>query len=212
MIKTIYRLVTFWVIAAVFRSVSGYYLGSHVTFGQAYKLVWSRFRTVLIASVLFTIFCILPSTYAWALTRMWSKPNVILGMVVLGGLLASILFRLWFAVTPQCIMATNHSAWQSMKQSRKLVAGHLKRVFALGFLLIAIYLGVQLITGWREDLFLQTLLQDTNANPTTLGQLRYAAVNILLLPFTAVAYSLLYYDLCARRRYPELGKMQSDLK
>ncbi len=131
-------------------------------------------------------------------------PNGILAIVIVGSVvLIYTLLRIFFVVTPQCIITTNLSAWQSMKQSKYLVdGGNVLRVFLLLMLLAAISWGCGWVAGWLDNVLLESLLQHVNTGLRVIISFRYTVVPVLLLPLGAVAHALLYYDLRARRTDP----------
>ncbi len=185
---------------AIFRFISGYYLDSRATFWSTYKLAWSRFRAVLMASMfLGAIYSLLGRL--WTAEVRWSSPNTILTIViVVFVVLILVLFRIFFVVTPQCIITTNLSAWQSMRQSKYLVdGGNFLRVFLLVEVLGAISLGCGLLAGWLDSVLLESYLQHVDTGLRVIISFRFTVVRVLLLPLSAAAFSLLYYDLRARK-------------
>lgn len=197
--------------AAIFTSISGHYLEKDIGFGQAYRLVWTKIKTILMASLIWTgCFIILPLALlpSMAIMSIGREPeSVLTGMalacittVVLTALAVAILIVIvWFTLTVQCIMADGLSAWQSMKRSKGLVKGNMWRVFGLGMILMVISLGVGWIAGWRDDLFLKTLLGQSITTVAALRHLRVTLVGTLFGPLFPVAMALLYYDLRSRR-------------
>jgi phosphate/sulfate permease len=96
-------------------------------------------------------------------------------------------------------MAEKLSAWQSLKRSKKLIKGNMGRVLALIILLLAI----STIAHWPitrlGGVIANTLSQMSLAGVPVVQNLLSMAGSILIAPITAVAMSLLYYDLRARK-------------
>jgi hypothetical protein len=111
------------------------------------------------------------------------------------------LIMLWFVVTPQCIAATNLSAWQGMKRSKALVKGNIGRVIGLTAFLIVMAIGVCLI-AWPLDLLLLALWRSMFPESAVIVSFRPSIIGILFLPLAAAVHSLLYYDLRARSDSP----------
>ena len=215
--------------AAIFVSISGHYLGKDMGFGQAYRLVWTKIKTLLMLSLIWTgCFAIaplvlLPSMAIMSIGHDLESVSMMMAlsfitMVVLMALpIAILIIMLWFVLTVQCIMADGLSAWQSMKQSKGLVKGNMWRTIGLLMILMVIHLAVIWIAGWGGDLFMKTLLRGSVANAAALRHLRVTLVSTLFGPLFPVAMSLLYYDLRARKEdFPQeyageyLGQIETD--
>ena len=207
-------LVWFVISAAIFASVTKNLLGDGIGLGEAYRLVWARIKTVLVASVLWTLCIVLPF-WIVSLVGLVSIPAVrgaesaskwvyILPCFVFVVLAAwgvvALLMIVWFSLTPECIMAEGRSAWQSMKRSKMLVKGNVWRVLGLWVVLGGISLAVSWIAGWGGDVFLKTLSGGSITNAAALSHLRYTLVYTVLGPWSLVAGSLLFYDLRARKK------------
>ena len=194
--------VSFSLNIALFRNISQHYLDNRVAFWETYKLTWSKFKIVLTASVLFTIFFYVPRTLSTLPEKLGADPTGFLGTVFSGAFLAVLaivmLVMIWFAVTPQCIAATNLSAWQSMKQSKALVKGNMWRVIGLFASLMVVVIGIFWIT-WPVDLLLVHLWQSVFTESNIVVSFKPTMIGILLSPLIAVVDSLLYYDLRARK-------------
>lgn len=194
--------VSFSLNIALFRNISQHYLDNRVAFWETYKLTWSKFKIVLTASVLFTIFFYVPRTLSTLPEKLGADPTGFLGTVFSGAFLAVLaivmLVMIWFAVTPQCIAATNLSAWQSMKQSKALVKGNMWRVIGLFASLMVVVIGIFWIT-WPVDLLLVHLWQSVFTESNIVVSFRPTMIGILFSPLYGAAYSLLYYDLRARK-------------
>ncbi len=194
--------VSFSLNIAIFRNISGHYRDHRVAFWETYKFTWSKFKTVLTASVLFTIFFYVPRTLLTLPEKLGADPIGFLGAVISGASLAVLvivtLVMIWFAVTPQCISATQLSAWQSMKQSKALVKGNMWRVIGLFASLMIIVIGIFWIV-WLVDLLLVHLWQSVFTESNIVVSFKPTMIGILFSPLYAAAYSFLYYDLCARK-------------
>ncbi len=184
---------------AIFRIISGRCLNSQITFREICKLIWSRSRTVLMASVFLVIIYSLLGRLMTA-EMLWHLPNVILTIIILGFVvLISTLLGIFLVVTPQCIITTNLSAWQSMKQSKALAKGNIARVFGLIVCLELIHLGIYFTIIWLDKLLLVPLWQHMSMDSAIFISFRYTIVGILSFPLSATVHSFLYYDLRARK-------------
>ncbi len=204
-IRMLSQFVSFLLSIAIFRKISANHLGSQVAFGETYRFAWSKFKTAFMASLLFFIVFV-PFTLLTLLEKLEAEPTGSLGTIITLAFLPvsviTILVGIWFAVTPQCIAATNLSAWQSMKQSKALVKGNMGRVIALGVLLMISVIGIYLIV-WPVDLLLVHLWQSVFTESNIVVSFRPTMTGILFSTLTAVTFSLLYYDLRARKRCSE---------
>ena len=207
------KFIVFLLAIALFRIISGHFLDSQITFWGAYKLNRSRFKALLMASVFFAAFFSLLNRLMDAV-MLWSPTNIILITITTGFIwLILVLFGIFFAVTPQCIITTNLSAWQSMRQSKHLVdGGNVLRVFLLLILLEAISWGCGWVARWLDSVLLESYLQHVDTGLRVIISFRFTVVRVLLLPLSAVACSLLYYDLRARKEYSELGETKHNVK
>lgn len=164
--------------AALIKSVSESYLGHEITVGQAYRFILPRAGTLGGAAL---------------------AVGLVTGLGFILCIVPGIIFSLWFSLTTPAIVMEGHGAGAGMTRSKALVAGNLDKVLIVGFLgtlmmLVLVYsLGFLggMIAGWvapGNATFL-TLLSDL---ATTIGQ-------ILIMPVTAGASILLYYDLRIRK-------------
>ena len=123
-----------WLSIAIFAKISAHYLHGRMSFWGSYKLIWSKFTTVLVASVFYTIL-FSPTMFSQISRRMENELSgfsaVVNSGIFVAAMVILLLVAIWFAVASQCIAATNLSAWQSMKQSKALVKGNMWRVIGL---------------------------------------------------------------------------------
>jgi len=204
-------LINFLVSAAIFRGVSGYHLGNKVSCRQAYRTVWARLGTILAATIIFTVFLLCGFALPWIffLTYKYGtfigadviwRIYLVLGLLaVIAPLIVLVLVMLWFALTAQCIMAEDLSAWQSMKRSKGLVKGNMGKVFVLIILLIVI----SVVAQWpfnRLGQFVGIMVaQQSSVWRTAVGSLLSSVGSILIVPISATAMAHLYYDLRSRK-------------
>ena len=120
-LRTLGTFVSFLLNVAIFSKITAIHLNNHISFWTAYKRVWSRFVPVLMLSIVFTV-VFLPSIFlqmSRGLDAELGLFSVIAGSgLTLAAMLVVMVIMLWFIVTPQCIVAENLSAWQSMKRSK----------------------------------------------------------------------------------------------
>lgn len=211
-------LITFVSNAAIFKSVSGLYTHNKVTFFQAYRNVWARLGTILTAA--FILMLLYACAFALPMGALLISRSVMLlhaeliyricfALVILSAiapLVILVLAVLWFAVTVQCIMAENLSAWKALKRSKKLVKGNMGRVFVLIILLLAISITAHWPIRILSAAIASTFSHLGLAGASVATNLLYATGSVVIGPITALAMALLYYDLRVRKQ--TLQKMQ----
>ena len=164
--------------AALIKSVSETYLGNEITIGQAYRSILPRSLTLIAAAICVTLVNALGF-------MLFVVPGVI--------------FSLWFSLTTPAIVVENHSATSGMSRSKALVAGNLGKVFAVGLLaaLISIIISVLFLYLAR---FAGTMLPaDSDMLRSFVSHLAGTLGQILMVPISAAASILLYYDLRIRK-------------
>jgi len=176
--------------AALVKSVSESYLGNEVTVGQAYKAVLPRLLSIIAAGILVAIV-------------------IIVGLVCL--IVPGIIFALWFALTMQAIVVEKRSATSAMGRSKALVAGNLGKVFGLWFLVAVI----NWIVG-RVFQFIGAAAAGTSATgdvntSLVIQQLFVMVGQALIMPISAGAFILLYYDLRIRKEGFDLEMLARSL-
>ncbi len=176
--------------AALIKNVSASYTGGDVSVGQAYRLVLPRLLTIVLASILVTIL-------------------VGLGLILL--VVPGIIFMFWFTLTTQCIVVENISATRGMKRSKQLVKGNLGKVFGLSFVVALItYVATFLFTSVGR-LICAALTEEQVMARTVINQVFSTAANILVMPISAAAMILLYYDFRIRKEGFDLEMLAKSL-
>ena len=163
---------------ALTKSVSESYLGNEITVGQAYRFVWPKFLTLVLAG----IFVVLV---------------IYLGLLLL--VVPGIIFSLWFALTTPAIVVENLKATKGMSRSKALAAGNLGKIFSVAFLIIVISWVIAIPFGFAGSFFGGILFANNILLMTFISQLTGIVGKILVVPIGAIAYILLYYDLRIRK-------------
>ena len=163
---------------ALTKSVSESYLGNEITVGQAYRFVWPKFLTLVLAG----IFVVLV---------------IYLGLLLL--VVPGIIFSLWFALTTPAIVVENLKATKGMSRSKALAAGNLGKIFSVAFLIIVISWVIAIPFGFVGNFFGGILFANNILLMTFISQLTGIVGKILVVPIGAIAYILLYYDLRIRK-------------
>jgi hypothetical protein len=163
---------------ALIKSVSETYLGNDITVGQAYRFVWPKFLTLILAG----IFVVLV---------------VYLGLLLL--VVPGIIFSLWFALTTPAIVVENLKAIKGMERSKALASGNLGKIFSIAFLIIVISWVVTMTFVYAGSFLCGILFSKNMLLMTFSTQLIAIIVQILIVPIGAIAYILLYYDLRIRK-------------
>jgi len=164
--------------AVLIKSVSDSYLGNETTVGQAYKAILPRLLTIIIAAILVIIV-------------------EFIGFMLL--VVPGIIFALWFALTAQAIVVEKLGASAGMKRSKALVSGNLGKVFGLGFLIIIISWIIGQVFQYAGGLVAVSVAAEDLMTATIIKQLFSMAGQALVMPISAGAFILLYYDLRIRK-------------
>ena len=164
--------------AALTKSVSASYLGGEVTVGQAYKAVLPKLLWLVIAGIL--VF-----------------------LAALGGFLLCVvpcvIFLLWFALTTQAIVVENLGPIAGMGRSKRLVSGNLGKVFGVGIVVWIINWIISLVFQQVGGLVAGVPEPGDLVTPVIITQLFSLAGQMLVMPISAGAMILLYYDLRIRK-------------
>jgi len=176
--------------AALIKSVSEAYLGNDVSVAQAYRAVLPRLLSIIGAAILVAI---------------------VIGVGLLLLVIPGIIFALWYTLTTQVIVVESKRATSGMSRSKALVSGNLGKVFGL-WLVVAIinwliiqlfeYLGVLAAGAPSPGDF---------ATPFIIQQLLSMAGQVLIMPISAGAFILLYYDLRIRKEGFDLQMLAQSL-
>jgi len=164
--------------AALIKNVSEVYLGHEITVGDAYRFALPKALTLLLAAI-----CV----------------GFVVGLGFLLLIVPGVIFALWFALTTPAIVVEGHSTGSAMSRSKALVAGNLGKVFAVGFLTTLLFYPVWLPLNYLFVFVGRALAPDS---ATLVLFMRYFASTIsqiLVLPISAAATILLYYDLRIRK-------------
>jgi len=164
--------------AVLIKSVSDSYLGNETTVGQAYKAILPRLLTIIIAAILVIIV-------------------EFIGFMLL--VVPGIIFALWFALTAQAIVVEKLGPIAGMKRSKALVSGNLGKVFGLGFLIIIISWIIGQVFQYAGGLVAVSVAAEDLMTATIIKQLFSMAGQALVMPISAGAFILLYYDLRIRK-------------
>ena len=201
--------------AGVFKSVSEYYLSGKRGPIAAYRGIWPRMGTLLMAAVLH-IGLLLGGLAAMALLsgvncalsillfRLDAMLLSVIPMLLFFGELAAlavlaIVVLIWLSLTVQCIMAEQLSAWKGMKRSRELTKRCMGRVFAIGLILMGASFLATWLLGWDDDQLHRRMLWLGITDAAILRQIRYMLVSLLFVPFGAVVMAHVYFDLVGRK-------------
>ena len=176
--------------AALLKSVSESYLGRSVTVSQAYRFILPKLGAVVCASIL--VF-----------------------LVIVGGILLlvvpGIIFSLWFSLTMQAIVLENLKATDGMSRSMLLVRGNLGKVFLVGLVVLLIASIVNLLFWGAGSLAASYLPGHDPTGPMAVTQLVSMVGEVLVMPISAAAMILLYYDLRIRKEAFDLEMLAESL-
>lgn len=205
---------------ALARAVAQRYLGQPITVGdsfgtalrRAWPLIGSRLLTALLGTSLFVVgiavyFAAIFAFVGLAFQSDSSDPPigafVGIGLLVLAFIIAGALLFLFvwtrLLFTPQIAVVEQQGPWSSVRRSWQLTRGFFWRTF--GFLLV-IGLLAWLITFIPSAVFSipATLLFPQNFTLQTLvNTIVSSVVTVIVTPFAAIAYTLMYFDLRVRK-------------
>lgn len=173
---------------ALVRGISQAYLGQETSVGEAYAKVLPKLLTLIGAGLLVGLV-------------------VGLGLILL--IIPGIIFALMYALTTQVVVVEDTGAMAAMGRSKQLTSGNLGKVFLLG-LAVGI---IGAIFGWVFGFAARMITPQPNPETVTslaaffaaarkallMQQIFEAIASVLLAPFAAGAYILLYYDLRIRK-------------
>ena len=163
---------------ALTKNVSEFYLGREMTVGQAYRYIWPKFLTLIAAGLLVGI-------VVWFGFMLLIVPGVI--------------FSLWFALTIPVIVVEDAKVTQGMSRSKFLASGNLGKIFAVGFLVLAISWVVNIPFSFAGGFIGHLLFSNNTILMNFTNQFASVIGQILVVPIGAIAYILLYYDLRIRK-------------
>jgi len=164
--------------AALIKNVSEAYLGNEITIGQAYRFALPKALTLLLATI-----CV----------------GLVVGLGFLLLVVPGIIFALWFFLTTPAIVVENRSATDGMSRSKALVAGNLGKVFAVGFLVQVITVIISVPLGYVAGRAGGVFFANSAVLQTFLIRLATTLSQVLVMPISAAAFILLYYDLRIRK-------------
>ena len=176
--------------AALVKNISEAYLGNDVSVGEAYRFVLPRLGTLVWASIVV-------------------GAVVALGFVLL--IVPGIIFSLWFALTSQIIVLEKLKTTPAMGRSRRLVSGNMGKTFLLGLVIGLIGMGVSLGVQALSNVIVEGATSSSLGLAFCVSQLLSLVGEILVLPISAAAFILLYYDLRIRKEGFDLEMLAQSL-
>ncbi len=205
---------------ALTRAVAQRYLGRPMTVGnsfvtalrRAWPLIGSRLLTTLLGSLLVgvglgiyvvAIFAVVDAAFQNGGSAPPIGALLVIGLlafaiIVAGAILALFAWtRLLF--TPQAAVVEQQGAWGSIQRSWRLTRGYFWRT--LGFLLVIALLTwvVTIIPSSVFSIPAQLLFPENFTLQTMINTAVGSVVGVIVTPFSAIAYTLMYYDLRVRK-------------
>jgi len=195
--------------AALIKCFSGSYLGKRLSVGQSYGTVVGRLLPLL-GFVLVIVLLAVGGMLIFVMAAMGGGALALLVGLTL--LVVSIVLMLRYYLTTQVIVLENKGVFAGMTRSSTLSAGNRGKLFllilAVGILTWIIGLGF----GWIAGKIAPTVDLEQLANAGSFEEVRQAlthtmmvqnliglAGEILIMPITAGAFILFYYDLRIRK-------------
>jgi hypothetical protein len=207
-------------IASVFQTgalasaISELYLGRVITIGQAYRGVLRRMGPLLLATFLIGLcFLFFGAVLFGATVLSTGQPGmgaailclfIPLAFVIFGALFV---FSIYWAFMSQAIVLEGYSAVEGLRRSWNLVRGSWWRVFGI-LLLVGLMVGIaSAVPTYAVQFGALLAFPQSIEMQTILSQIVTTVVTILLTPISAIANTLLYYDLRVRKEGFDLELM-----
>lgn len=176
---------------ALTKYISEAYLGHEPTVGEVYSFVWSRFGSLLGATLLIGLatslgyfFCIVPG----------------------------VIFSLWWALTTVAIVVEGVGSLDGMSRSKSLVSGNLGKVFLVALVSILITSAINIVPTVIAVYVAKYFAETGQASlGVVLQQLISLPGGILAGPVFSSTVVLLYYDLRIRKEGFDLDMLAQSM-
>lgn len=182
-------IITGFVVAACTRAISDTYLGQEAAIGSSLRAAARRLAPLIVVQILYVI-------------------GVVLGFILL--IVPGVwLYAAWSVAIP-ALVVERVGPLRALRRSRQLVSGRW-RASAAVLLLANVMVGV--VGGVLTELLGGLALgsDPTVAAAVVVSTLSGIVVTILLQPFTATVYTVLYYDLRVRKDGYDIERLAEDL-
>jgi xanthosine utilization system XapX-like protein len=174
---------------AMIKALADRYLGREATIGGSWLYVLRRLVPYLITSFL-----------AWLL--------VMVGFMMLCA--PGIIFAFWIFLLPSIMIVEDRYYMEGFRRSRQLAAGMWERIFVIGLLTVALYMGVAVVAGVIVGVIAGVpTAVSSPGRPTMPAQMPLwasilqgslnAVLQSLLAPITSLLAVLLYFDIRVRK-------------
>lgn len=164
--------------AALVKGISERYLGREVTVGEAYRFIWPKALSLIGAALLV---------------------GLIVGLGYLLCIVPGVIFALWYALTAPAIVIESRRATQGMARSKDLASGNLGRIFLVFLVVFLITIAFAFMFQAAATLLSQAVFAESTVAATVAQHLFQMIPAILVMPISAAASVLLYYDLRIRK-------------
>lgn len=124
--------------------------------------------------------------------------GLVVGLGMLFCLVPGIIFAVWFALDSEALVLEKLGPIEAMGRSRELSRGHFWRIVGLFVIMVAINLLVSLGMSAGTDFGLPFLI-DSRMIVMIVGSAIQQIVALVIAPYFAVAWVLLYYDIRIRK-------------
>jgi hypothetical protein len=163
---------------ALVKSVSESYLGNDVSVGQAYRFVLPKVGSLLWASILVGVICMI-------------------GYMLL--IVPGVIFSLWLMLTTPAIVVEGRTASRALGRSKALTGGNLGKVFGVALIVFLIGIAFGLVFNFAGGFIGVLASRPGSLAYTVVTQGFSVAGQVLMAPIGAIAVILLYYDLRIRK-------------
>lgn len=164
--------------AALLKGVSETYLGRDVSVGEAYRFVLPKLWTLIAAALLV---------------------GLVTGLGYMLCIVPGVIFSLWYALTTPAIVVENLRATSGMSRSKSLASGNLGKIFLVLFVIVLISMALSYAFTSAGGLAAGFLLADNPKALLLVRQFIQIIPQLLVMPLSAAATVLIYYDLRIRK-------------
>ena len=203
---------------ALASAISELYLGRTISIGQAYRGVLRRIGPLLLATLLvgliFGVFVAIFFGASLAGATLGSAGVIIFCLAIpfsLVFMVVVIAVSVYWLFLSQAIVLEGHSAIEGLRRSWNLVRGSFWRVFGITLLLGLLVSMASFVPTFAVQFGVSLAFPGSLEIQTILNQVVTTVLTILLTPITAIANTLLYYDLRVRKEGFDLELMARQL-
>lgn len=176
--------------AALLKCVGETYLGGEATVWQAYRFVLRKALTLICAAILVVLISML-------------------GYMLC--IVPGVIFSLWYALTTPAIVMENLGAVAGMGRSKQLAKGNLGKIFLVFLIILLITWMLTYPLNFAAGLLAGLISRGDPLISMFITQVAQFVPQIIVMPFSAAASVLLYYDLRIRKEGFDLEMLAASM-